>query len=268
MGNHSFIEVQFRRKPDNIFNKGKKMTTKEGMNTYRTTAVVVGVVYIAGFVVGIPGSGLIQSILGAPDYLSTVSAKSIMLAIGAILWLMTVAGDAAHGVLMFPVLKPHSERLAIGYLASRIIDAVFLAIYAFFVLLQIPLGSAYLKAVAPTTFSLQALGTVLIQATQYANTIGWIALGLAGVMLNSVFYRTKLVPRWIAVWGLIGYAILCCGMVSELMGSGVGLVSEIPGGLWEVFVGGWLIVKGFNASVFASQTTGTSDPVEPVATNS
>jgi hypothetical protein len=184
----------------------------------------------------------------------------MMLAIGAILWLMTVAGDAAHGILMFPVLKPHSERLAIGYLASRIIDAVFLAIYSLFVLLQIPLGSAYLKAVAPTTFSLQALSTVLIQATQYADNIGWIALGLAGIMLNSVFYRTRLVPRWIAAWGLVGYAIICCGMISELMGSSLGLVSELPGGLWEVFVGGWLIVKGFNASAFVSQATRTSPP--------
>jgi hypothetical protein len=244
------------------------MKAKEGINTYRTTAIVVGVVYVAGFVIGIPASGLIQSILGMPDYLSTVPAHSMMLSIGAILWLMTAAGDAAHGILMFPLLKPHSERLAIGYLAARIIDAVFLAIYVLFVLLQIPLGSAYLKAVAPTTFSLQALSTVLIQAMPYADNIGWIALGLAGVMLNAVFYRARLVPRWIAVWGLVGYTIICCGMVSELMGSGLGLVSELPGGLWEVFMGVWLIAKGFNASAFVSHATKTSDPAEPVAANS
>jgi Domain of unknown function (DUF4386) len=244
------------------------MKIKEGMNTYRTTAIVVGGVYLAGFVVGIPGSGLIQSILGAPDYLSTVSAHSMILAIGALLWLMAVAGDAAHGVLMFPVLKPHSERLAIGYLASRIIDAVFLGIHVLFVLLQVPLGSAYLKAVAPATFPLQALSTVLIQATQYTDNIGWIALGLAGVMLNSVFYRTKLVPRWIAVWGLVGYTIICCGMVSELMGSGLGLLSELPGGLWEVFVGGWLIAKGFNASAFVPQATKNATLAEPAEANS
>ena len=244
------------------------MTTKEGMNTYRTTARVVGGVYLAGFVVGLVGTGLIQSILGAPDYLSTVSAHSVALAIGAILWLMACAGDAAHGILMFPVLKLHSERLAIGYLASRIIDAVFLAIYVLFIFLQIPLGSAYLKAVAPTTFSLQALSTVFIQAMPYANTIGWIALGVAGVILNSVFYRVKLVPRWIAVWGLVGYAILVCGMVSDLMGSGLGLISELPGGLWEVFIGGWLIAKGFNASAFVPQATRTSNLAEPAAANS
>jgi len=249
------------------------MTTKEGMNTYRTTAIVVGVVYLAGFVVGLMGNGLIQSILGAPDHLSTVSANSMMLAIGAILWLMAVAGDAAHGVLMFPVLKQHSERIAFGYLASRIVDAVFIAVSVLFILLQIPLGSEYLKAVAPNTFYLQALSTLSIQANLYAYEIGMIALGLAGLMLNYMFYRAKLVPRWIAVWGLVGYAIIFCGMVSEVMGSGLGLVSSIPGGLWEVFIGVWLIAKGFNSSAFVSQATRTSNPAgplvpQPVAANS
>jgi len=240
------------------------MTTKERMNTYRTTAIVVGVVYLAGFVVGLVGNGLIQSILGAPDHLSTVSANSMMLAIGAILWLMAVAGDAAHGVLMFPVLKQHSERIAFGYLASRIVDAVFIAVSVLFTLLQIPLGSEYLKAVVPNTFYLQALSTLSIQANLYAYEIGMIALGLAGLMLNYMFYRAKLVPRWIAVWGLVGYAIIFCGMVSEVMGSGLGLVSSIPGGLWEVFIGVWLIAKGFNSSAFVSQATRTSNPAEPL----
>ena len=72
------------------------------------------------------------------------------LAIGAILWLLAVVGDAAHGVLMFPVLKQHNERIAVGYLAARIVDAIFIAIMALFILIQIPLGSEYLKAGAPT----------------------------------------------------------------------------------------------------------------------
>src|SRR3954471_4406555 len=90
--------------------RSKTMMTKENTNTYRTTARVVGVVYIAGFVVGIGGNILIQSILGAPDHLSTVFANSMTIAIGALLWLLTVVGDAAHGVLMFPILKQHNER--------------------------------------------------------------------------------------------------------------------------------------------------------------
>jgi hypothetical protein len=90
------------------------------MNTYKTTARVVGIVYLAGFAVGLTGNGLIQSIFGAPDHLNRVTANSMMLTIGAILWLIAVIGDGAHGVLMFPILKKHSERMAIGYLAARI----------------------------------------------------------------------------------------------------------------------------------------------------
>ena len=59
-------------------------------------------------------------------------------------------------------------------------------------------------------------------------------------------YRAKLIPRPLAIWGLAGYAIILCGMLSEIMGSGLGLASSIPGGLWEVFMGVWLIAKGFS----------------------
>src|SRR5207249_1737693 len=148
--------------------------------------------------------GLIQSILGAPNHLSTVSANSMTVAIGAILWLMAVVGDAAHGVLMFPILKQHNERIAVGYLAARIVDAIFIAVMVLFLLLQIPLGSEYLKAAAPDTFYLQALSTVFAQASQYAYQIGMSTLGLAGLMLCYTLYKAKLVPRPLAVWGLVG----------------------------------------------------------------
>jgi hypothetical protein len=245
--------------------RSKTMMAKEHTNTYRTTARVVGVVYLAGFVVGIGGQGLFQSILGAPNHLATVSANSMTIAIGAILWLMAVVGDAAHGVLMFPILKQHNERIAVGYLAFRIMDAVFIAIMVLFVLLQIPLGSEYLKAAALDTSALQALSTVFAQAQLYAYEIGMSTLGISGLMLCSTLYKANLVPRWLAVWGLLGYATILVGMVSAIMGSGLGDLSSLPGGLWEVFMGGWLIVKGFNASAFVPQAPRTSAPAEPLA---
>jgi len=233
------------------------MTTKEAMNTNITIARVVGVVYLAGFVVGIGGNILIQSVLGAPDRLAAVSANSMLLAIGALLWLMAVVGDAAHGVLMFPILKRHSERMAVGYLAARIVDAIFIAVMVLFVLIQIPLGSEYVQAAAPAAFDLQALSALFVQAQLYAYEIGMSALGVSGLILYYTLYRAKLVPRWLAVWGLVGYATILFGMISAVMGSGLGDVSSIPGGLWEVFIGVWLIVKGFNAAAIASESART-----------
>jgi hypothetical protein len=235
-----------------------------GPNSYRTTAKVVGVVYLLGFVVGLVGEGLIQSAFGEPDRLAGVAANSTMLAIGALLWLMAVAGDAAHGVLMFPILKQHHERIAFGYLGARIIDAVFIAVMVLFVLLQIPLASEYLKAGAANASYLQALSGVVLQGQLYAYNIGMITLGVSGLMLNYTLYRARLIPRPLAIWGLIGYAIIFGGMVSEVMGSGLGLASSIPGGLWEVFIGVWLIVKGFSpATVPAPRTTSLTTPIVP-----
>ena len=168
------------------------MTTKEVTSNYRTTARVVGVMYLVGFVVGLGGEALIQSVLGAPNHLATVSANSMMLAIGAVLWLMAVIGDAAHGVLMFPVLKPHGERIAFGYFGARIMDAVFIALMVIFLLLQIPLGSAYLEAAAPVTFYLQTLSAMSVHLSQYAYQIGMSTLGIAGLMLCYTLYKAKL----------------------------------------------------------------------------
>ena len=232
------------------------------MNTFRTTARVVGIVYVAGLVIGIGGIILIQSILGAPDHLSAVSASSMLLAIGAVLWLMPAAGDAAHGVLMFPILKQqHSERIAIGYLGFRIVNAVFIAVMVLFILLQIPLASEYIKAAGSDASFLQALSSVFMQGQLYAYNIGMSAVGIASLMLCYTLYRAKLVPRLVAVWGLIGYAIILCGSLLEVLGFNLLTIHAIPGGLWELFIGVWLIVKGFNPSAFASESTDPDDGV-------
>jgi uncharacterized protein DUF4386 len=240
------------------------MSTNEVINKFRTTARVVGVVYLLGFVVGIGGNIMIQSILSAPNPLAAIIANGMTLAIGAILWLLPAMGDAAHGVLMFPVLKQNSERMAIGYLATRIFNATFIAVMVLFVLIQIPLASEYLKATASDASILQALSALVARAQLYAYEIGMSAVGVSGLILCYTLYKAKLVPGWLAIWGLIGYATILVGMVSAIMGSGLGDLSSLPGGLWEVFIGVWLIVKGFSSSAVVSQPARTGNLAEPL----
>jgi uncharacterized membrane protein len=230
------------------------MTTNGRTNTYRTTTRIVGAMYLAGFVVGIGGIVLIQSILGAPDHLATLPATSMLLAIGAVLWLMAAAWDAAHGVLMFPILRQHnSERIALGYLGFRIMDGLFIAIMVLFILIQIPVGSEYLNAGASDASYLQTLSTVFMQAQLDAYNIAMTTLGISGLILCYSFYKSKLVPRLLAVWGLVGYATILCGSVLEVLGFNLLSIHAIPGGLWEMFIGVWLIVKGFNPSAFVPE---------------
>jgi hypothetical protein len=223
------------------------MDTK--VTPYRTTAKVVGTLYIMGFVVGIAGS-----VFSTPGQLATVSARSIMIAIGALLWVLAAAGDAAHGVMMFPILKQTNERIALSYFGARIVEAAVIAVSALFILLQIPLGGAFLKASASEIPYLQSLSALFIQSQAYTYQIGMVALGMAGVTLCYGLYRAKLVPQFFVIWGFLGYVSFMLGSMLELLGFNLQLLHTFPGGLWEMSFGVWLIVKGFNSTAFDSES--------------
>ena len=223
------------------------MAAKEEKTLNRTTARIVGMLYLAGFVFYLGGNILVQSVITRPDHLAAVSASSMLVALGAIGMLMAGIFDAAHGILMFPVLKPHNERAAIGYLGYRIFDGVLLAVGVVFLLLQIPLGREYMAAGAAGAPSLQALSAVSLQAHLYAYEIAMILVGIAGVLLCSVLYKARLLPRFLAAWGVVGYVVHLGGSALTVMGFDLALMHTIPGGLWELFIAIWLIAKGFNA---------------------
>jgi len=212
----------------------------------RRTARAIGALYLAGMVVGITGHLLITSVVQSPEGLSAIAANSMLLAVGAMLWLLTVAGDAAHGVLMFPVLRPHSDRLAVGYLAARIVDAVLIIVMVLLILVQIPVGIEYLKAGTADLSYLAALSAVFDAASLYAYELAMVTVGVAGLILCSAFYRARLVPRPLAVWGLVGYGVLLGGSLLQVLGFNLNSIQAVPGGLWEVFTGVWLITKGFS----------------------
>jgi hypothetical protein len=225
----------------------------------------VGALFVAGMVVGIGGNSIIQSIVGAPDHLATVSANGRLLAIGALLMLLAGVWDAAHGILMLPILRRYGERIALGYLGYRLVDAVFIGLWVLFLLLQIPLGREYLNAAVGDITALQALSAVSLQASEYAYQIAMLFVGLAGLLLCSVLYWARLVPRSVAAWGLAGYAIHLGGAVLELLGFNLGLIPILPGGLWELFIGVWLIARGFNAApVHPERATSPTTPERAV----
>lgn len=233
---------------------------RAGRASYRATARTVGALFLAAILAYGVGNGLIVSALAAPDHLSSVTAHSTQVAAGALLMVINSAVVAAIGVMLVPVLRQHSERVALGYLGSRIIESVLLAVGVVFLLLQLPLGREYLDAGVSARPYLQALSTLSVQANHFAYQMGMIAVGVGGVMLGYVLYGGKLVPRLVAVWGLVGYAIFLSGAVLEILGFSVGLMLAIPGGLWELFIGVWLIAKGFKAPATVS---GAAAPATP-----
>ncbi len=223
------------------------------MITFNKTASIVGVLFLAGMLAGIPGNIIVQSMTSGPDYLAALSMHNLTLAIGAMLMLSTAIGDATHGVLMYPILKEHHTQLASGYFSFRIINAGFLAIQVLFILVQLPLAKAYADTPAATLLMLQSISTLCNQVSLMAYQLAMIFLGLAGTMLCYQLYRTGLIPKGIAFWGLFGYVTMFFGSVLEAMGYHLQLMHTIPGGLWEVFIGVYLIIKGFGYKVSGAE---------------
>ncbi|HYI65655.1 MAG TPA: DUF4386 domain-containing protein [Candidatus Limnocylindrales bacterium] len=231
---------------------------RPGPDQYRTTARVVGVLFLAAFFAYGGGSAVLATVLDAPNYLSNLAANTGQLRIGALLMLVNSLVVAAIGVLMLRIARPHGEVIAFGYLAARLVEAVVLAVGVVFLLLQIPLGREAAEAGAAGAPSLQVLSSLSIQGNDSAYQVAMIALGLGSVPFWYLFYRSGLVPRFLAAWGIVGYAIFASGAVLEILGLEVGLILSVPAGLFEASIGIWLIVKGFSSPVAASRTSPAS----------
>jgi hypothetical protein len=220
------------------------------MINYKQTARIVGIIFLAGMLAGIPGNIMVQSLTAGPDYLQALSAQHMTLAIGAMLMLSTAIGDATHGTLMYPILKKHQGQLAAGYFGFRIINATFLALQVLFIVLQVPIAEAYSGSALPDPPIWQALSHLCIKANLLSYQLAMIFLGIAGVLLCYVLYKTQLLSRGLALWGLFGYVTMFVGSILEVIGIDLQFMHTIPGGLWEIFIGFWLIFKGFNVPIF------------------
>jgi hypothetical protein len=212
--------------------------------TTKVSARVIGALFLAGFVFYGVGFSLVTSVVGVPDFLATISAHQSTLILGAFLMLLNTGVDVGKGVLFFPILEKHGKRTALAYLSALIVQVVLLDIGVLFLLLIVPLGR-YAVDVAASAPWATTLGSLLTEANTMAYHIGQATLSGGGIFLCVLLYRAGLLPRFLSAWGVIGYAIHLGGSVAEIFGIPISLVLLIPGGLFEVALGLWLLVKGF-----------------------
>ena len=213
---------------------------------------LIGALFLAAFAFYGVGFGLVTSVVGAPDFLLTISAHQTTLVVGAFLMLLNSVVVVGLGALFFPIIEHHGRRTALVYLASRIVEAVLLAIGVLCLLMLIPLGQYAMEAREASVAWAAVLGSLLTHANTIAYQIAMMSLGLASLFLCVLLFRTRLIPRFLAVWGCIGYALFLSGAIAEIFGMNVGVILSIPGGLFEVAVGFWLLIKGFQPKAYGS----------------
>ena len=162
---------------------------------------LIGALFLTGFLTYGAGLGLVSSVTGTPGFLSTLPAHETLLVLGALLMLLNTAVDIGKGVLFFPILDRHSRGTALAYLATMIVEVVLLDIGVLALLSLVPLAQHAADAGAPWV---SAMGSLAIAANETAYQIGEMVLGVGCIFLCALLYRTRLVPRFLAISGLIG----------------------------------------------------------------
>jgi len=228
------------------------------MDYYRKLAIIVGVLFIIYTGLDIL-SFLFLGPVTSTNYLVSVSENRGLVGTGALLLLIGGVCGSGIAISLYPVLKKFNAGLALGAVGFRISEGVlrFVAVGGY--LLLITLSQQFVQAGAPDSSYFQTLGALVYAGNRWGNLLSLLAFSIGALLYYIIFYRTKLVPRWLSGWGLIA-AILSMASVALVT---VGLIApfstpqvilNLPILPQELVLAVWLIVKGFNPSVIASKS--------------
>ena len=222
------------------------------MTSSRKTARIVGVLFITAMVAGMLRFVLLDPILDAPDYLIKVSENESKVIIGALSFFILAIALVGIAIMMYPILKKQNEALALGYVGARIIEGVLFVVAILAILTIWTLSQEFVKAGAPDDSYYQTLGELLLAVRYWAYNVLWpITLSLGGLMFYYLLYQSKLIPRWLSVWGFIGALFFPVAWLS-LFGPTISGPFLLPLVVNEMVLAAWLILKGFNPSAIVS----------------
>lgn len=222
------------------------------------TSRLIGALFLAGFIIYGTGSLLVESVVDGPDFLASVDSQKTTLAFGAFLMIATTAVDIGKAVFFFPVLERHGKRTAVAYLATMVFEMAMMTVGVLALLMIIPLAGQVDDGVQSLD-SAQSLASLAVDANETAYQIGQLSLAFGCLFLCALLFRTGLIPRWLAAWGLVGYALHMTGAAAEILGAPISLVLLIPGGIFEVTLAFWLLIKGFTPAAY----DGARLPIQP-----
>ena len=188
----------------------------------RLIAVTVGILFVVQMVTAMIGTSLIEAFVDGDPARGPLT-------FGVALLMCSGVAVVGIGLLMYPILKPVNQRLAAWYAGLRIVELTVSAVCGIYLLTQLQVVPNHMLWV-------------------------YVPTGIGGLILTYLLYTSRLVPRPVALLGLVGYALFTLGVPLDLLGvldmnEGAGLAMLAPGGLFEVVVLPiWLIAKGFSAS--------------------
>jgi hypothetical protein len=215
----------------------------------RTTAIVAGVLFIVATVAAVVAAALVPD-LTASDYLTRISAHTNQVATGAFFYLIAALGSAAIAVSLYGVLKETGAALAVGSIVFRALEAAMYMVAVVSLLSLMTLGGRFTEAgAAGDRASLQTLGDSLVSARDHASLLGVFAFCLGAFIYYYLFYRSRIIPRWLSGWGIVAILLMLIACMLALFSDSpiTGyIVLVLPIAVQEMVLGVWLIVRGFS----------------------
>lgn len=226
------------------------------MPSYRRNAIAVGVLFIVCSAASILSIVPLGAPVGTPVDFAKLAADDTRVVLTALIEFVWAATGMGIAIGLYPILRKFNPALALGSVAGRVVENVFILVGTLSLLALLTVSQQAAGSVAPWSF--QATGDALVAVRDWVGGfVAMIPFGIGALLYYYVLYRSRLVPRWLSGWGLVGAALMLVatvysGFTQDFGFTTINTVLSIPIGLQEMVLAIWLIVKGFNTPALAS----------------
>ena len=243
------------------------------MTATRKAALIAGIAYIATFVFSIPVKfGLWVDVLDKPDWVLGAGSDSGV-PLGAMFEVLTAIGGVVTAVALYSVAKRYSTRAALGFVTTRVMEAAIIFIGILAIMATYTLRNDVAGTPGADAGALVTTGQALVAIHDWTFLLGpGLMASLNALLIGSVMYRSRLLPRWIPTLGLIGAPLLLLSSAVTLFGgweqvSGPAMVLVLPIAIWEFSFGVYMMVKGFKPTTADHTTSVPANSPNLVAVN-
>jgi len=229
------------------------------LRSHKAAARTAGILFLLSYASYLVGEALLTPIRDVGQDLASVHTQSVQLITGVVLEFGNVAAIVGFAVVLLPYLRRGGEGLAHGYVAMRVLEGAAYLIAGVGTASLITLSEQYVAAGSPGGGAYQAAQAVAVGQSTWAVTIAFVPFAVGALLLYVLLYRTRLVPRFIAIWGLIAVALVAAFNIlgADVTEIGPAVLLVVPIILNEFFLAGWLIVRGFDPTALGTSNAST-----------
>jgi hypothetical protein len=241
--------------------------TRRSADPTRKTSLAAGAFYLLTFAASIPALFLLAPVLNNPDYIVSAGTDTSVL-LGCFLDVVTALTGVGSAVALFSIVKRQHEGFALGFVTTRLMEAAVILIGVVGLLAVVTLRQNVAGSTGADKASLVAVGQALVAVRDWTFLLGPnLMAGLNALLLGTLLYRSRLVPRLIPTIGLIGGVLLLADVTAIFfggyeLGSPWHGIAAAPIFVWELSLGVWLVVKGFTASPITARLAAAGNPAD------